>query len=81
MPSLESIETQQHEVYREEDESDYQVNNIVDDNNDDDDDEPSCKIQVKRTTVESESKPQTGTDHNTRSFSVIRLLRNFSFLS
>ncbi|CAF0972367.1 unnamed protein product [Adineta ricciae] len=65
LPSLESIDTQQHEVYREEDESDYQVNNVVDNNNDDDDDddEPSCKIQVKRTTMESENKPQTAREN------------------
>ena len=82
LPSLESIDIQQHEVYREEDESDYQVNNVVDKNDDDDDDdEPSCRTQMKKTTVESENKPQTGTDHSTRPFNAIRFLRNFSFLS
>jgi hypothetical protein len=51
LPSLESIDNQQHEVYREEEEADYYI---------DDDDEPSCKPQQKRSTVEVEEKPQIG---------------------
>ncbi|UJR25407.1 hypothetical protein I4U23_006754 [Adineta vaga] len=54
LPSLESLDIQQYQVYREEEEADYQMNNFADN----DDDEPSCKPQLKRTTVESETKPQ-----------------------
>ncbi len=53
LPSLESIDSQQHQVYREEDEADYYVDN-------NDDDEPSCKPQQKRTTMEPEETSQIG---------------------
>ncbi len=54
LPSLESIDNQQNQVYREEEEADYQVDNL-----DDDDDEPSCKPQQKRT-IGLEEKPHIG---------------------
>ena len=53
LPSLESIDNQQHQVYREEEEADYYVDN-------NDDDEPSCKPQQKKSTIEAEEKPQIG---------------------
>jgi hypothetical protein len=53
LPSLESIDNQKFQVYREEEEADY-----YDDNRDDD--EPSCKPQQKKSTIESEEKPQIG---------------------
>ena len=53
LPSLESIDNPQYQVYREEDEADYYVDNP-------DDDEPGCKPQPKRTTTESKEKPQIG---------------------
>jgi len=56
LPSLESIDNQQHQVYREEEEADYYVDNL----DNDDDDEPSCKPQQKRSTIEAEEKPQIG---------------------
>ena len=56
LPGLEPVQ----QVYREEEESDYYPqSNPVDHTNDDDDDEPSCKIQVTRTTTDSEEKPKT----------------------
>jgi hypothetical protein len=56
LPSLESIDNQQHQVYREEEEADYYIDKL----DDDDDDEPSCIPQQKNTTIESEEKPQIG---------------------
>ncbi|CAF2122925.1 unnamed protein product [Rotaria magnacalcarata] len=56
LPSLESVDNQQHQVYREEEEADYYIDHRHDD--DDDDDEPSCRPQQKKTTIESEEKPQ-----------------------
>ena len=58
LPSLEPIDNQQYQVYREEDEADYYVDNRPDD----DDDEPSCKPQQKRTTTGAEAKPQNGSN-------------------
>jgi hypothetical protein len=61
LPSLESNDNQKYQVYREEEEADYYIdnrNNNDDDN--DDDDEPSCRPQQKRSTIESEEKPQIG---------------------
>ncbi|CAF1203613.1 unnamed protein product [Rotaria sordida] len=51
LPSLEPVDNQQHQVYREEEETDYYVDNL-------DDDEPSCKPQQKRSTIEPEEKSQ-----------------------
>ena len=53
LPSLEPIDNQQYQVYREEEEADYYVDNP-------DDDEPNCRIQLPRTTVESKEKSQIG---------------------
>ncbi|CAF5026517.1 unnamed protein product, partial [Rotaria socialis] len=58
LPSLESIDNQQHQVYREEEEADYYIDHRHD--GDDDDDEPSCRPQQKTTTIESEEKSQIG---------------------
>jgi hypothetical protein len=55
LPSLESIDNQQHQVYLEEEEADYYVDNL-----DNDDGEPSCISQQKRSTIEVEEKPQIG---------------------
>lgn len=57
LPSLESNNTEQHQVYREEDEADYYVDNSSN-NQENYDDEPICKPQPKRTTKEPEKKPQ-----------------------
>ena len=57
LPSLEPIDNQQRQVYREEEEADYYIDN----RNYDDDDEPNCKPQQKKTTVETQEKPQIGT--------------------
>lgn len=56
LPSLESTHNQQHQVYREEEEADYYVDNL----NYDDDDEPSCKPQQKKSTIDVQEKPQNG---------------------
>ncbi|CAF2363808.1 unnamed protein product [Rotaria sp. Silwood2] len=53
LPSLESIDNQQHQAYREEEEADYYADNL-------DDDEPSCKLQQKSSTIEVEDKPLIG---------------------
>lgn len=59
LPGLAPLDQQQYQVYREEDESDYQVNTCR--GNDDADDEPACKPMPKRTTAEPEAKPAPGT--------------------
>ena len=59
LPSLEPINSQQYQVYREEDEADYYVDNPPN-NQENYDDEPGCKPLLKRTTVESEKKSSNG---------------------
>jgi hypothetical protein len=54
LPSLESNVNQQYQVYREEEEADYYIDNP------NDDDEPSCRPQQERSTIKSEEKPQIG---------------------
>jgi hypothetical protein len=56
LPSLDSIDNQQQQIYREEEEADYYVEKYDDDG----DDEPNCKPQQKKSTMESEKKPQNG---------------------
>lgn len=53
LPGLEATVDQQHQVYREEEEADYYADNL-------DDDEPSCKPQLKRTTIDSEESRPIG---------------------
>lgn len=54
LPGLEPVTYQADDVYREEEESDYYPRP------DPNEDEPSCKIQVARTTTEADVQPKTG---------------------
>ena len=54
LPSLESIDNEPEQVYREETEADYYRQD------DFDEDEPTCKPQTKTSTAEPQGKPQQG---------------------